>query len=77
MANFKRRKNVSKKFKVWLDSGANHQSCREQVVALEDIGISDAQWDAMTEEEKEAEMRDVAFDGSDWGFTEIDEQHAN
>lgn len=64
-------KEMAKKFKVWLDSGANHESCKEQIVSLEEIGISDAQWDAMTDDEKEAEMREVAFDSSDWGFTEI------
>ena len=54
-----------------MDSGANNDSCKEQVVSLEDIGINDAQWAAMTDEEKEAEMREIAFEHSDWGFTEI------
>jgi len=62
---------MAKKFKVWMDSGANNDSCKEQVVSLEDIGINDAQWAAMTDEEKEAEMREIAFEHSDWGFTEI------
>ena len=63
---------MSKKFKVWLDSGANCESCREQIIDLNDFGISDDEWGAMTEEEQEEVMRDVAFDRSDWGFAEID-----
>ncbi len=63
---------MAKKFKVWLDSGANNDSCKDQVISLDDIGINDAQWAAMTDEEKEAAMREIAFDHSDWGFTEID-----
>lgn len=63
---------MSKKFKVWLDSGANHDSCREEVVSLADLGISDAEWAAMSEDDRETAMRQVAFERSDWGFTEID-----
>lgn len=63
---------MAKKFKVWLDSGANHDSCREEVVSLDDLGISDAGWAAMSEDDKEAAMREVAFYRSYWGFTEID-----
>lgn len=62
---------MSKRFKVWLDSGANADSRREQEFSLDDIGISDSEWEAMTDDEKEAEMREIAFDHSDWGFAEI------
>ena len=63
---------MSKKFKVWLDSGANHDSRREEVVSLDDLGISDTEWAEMSEDDRDAAMREVAFDRSDWGFTEID-----
>lgn len=63
---------MAKKFKVWLDSGANHDSCLEQVVSLDDLGISDEKWCSMSEDEREKEMREVAFERSDWGFTEIE-----
>ena len=63
---------MSKRFKVWLDSGANNDSRREQEFSLDDIGLSDDEWERMTPDEKESEMREVAFDHSDWGFAEID-----
>lgn len=62
---------MSKKFKVWLDSGANHVSRREQEVTLDEFNISDAEWDSMTEEQREDVMRDVAWDRMDWGYAEV------
>ncbi|MGL4751515.1 MAG: DUF7167 family protein [Aeromonadaceae bacterium] len=62
---------MSKKFKVWLDSGANCQSCYEQEILLSDIGIEDEDWEKMTEEEKDEAMRDVAFERSEWGYSEV------
>lgn len=62
---------MSKKFKVWLDSGANCQSSYEQEISLSDIGVEDEEWDAMTSEEQDEVMRDVAFDRSEWGYSEI------
>lgn len=61
------------KFKVWLDSGANIHSCREAVVSLDSLGISRESWIAMSDEEREDVMRDVAFEQSDWGYSEIEE----
>ena len=62
---------MSKKFNIWCDSGANAQSCRKQTIYLEDIGVSDQEWDAMSEDEKDELMKDVAFDRLDWGYSEI------
>lgn len=62
---------MSKKFKVWLDSGANHVSRREQEITLEDIGISDEEWDAMAEEKQEDVMKEIAWDRMDWGYAEV------
>jgi hypothetical protein len=64
---------MSKKFKVWLDSGANIHSRREAVVTLDQIGISESEWEIMTDDEREDVMRDIAFDHSDWGFVEVDD----
>ena len=58
-------------FEVWLDSGANCHSCRTVTATLYELGYSDAEWDALSEDEKEAEMRELAFAQSDWGFREI------
>ena len=63
---------MSRKFKVWLDSGANIHSSYEQVISLDDIGYDDESWDDLSEDEKESEMREVAFERSDWGFVEIE-----
>lgn len=62
---------MTRKFDVWLDSGANAHSCKKETVSLDDLGISDSEWDEMTEDERDAVMREVAFDRSDWGYTEL------
>lgn len=62
---------MARKFKVWLDSGANHQSSYKIIVDLDQLGITEEQWEAMSDDEKEGEMREVAFERADWGFTEI------
>lgn len=59
------------KIKVWLDSGANHFSKREEVYDLEDLGLSEEEWKNMSEESKEEMMKDIAFNTLDWGFKEI------
>ncbi|EOL8940776.1 hypothetical protein ACM92B_002487 [Cronobacter dublinensis] len=63
---------MGRKFKVWLDSGANINSKYEQVVDLEDdLGISDEEWEQMPDGRKEEVMREVAWDRMEWGFEEI------
>lgn len=62
---------MGKKFEIWLDSGANHASCNRQVLSLDDIGLSQEEWDSMDEEEKEQNMRDIAFETIDWGWKEV------
>ncbi|WP_395026330.1 hypothetical protein [Comamonas odontotermitis] len=63
---------MGRKFKVWLDSGANIHSCRKQIIDLDDIGVDSDEWDEMSDRQKEECMRDIAFDRLDWGFTEIE-----
>lgn len=59
------------KFKVWLDSGANIHSRRETTISLDDIGISDEEWNDMEESDRDEVMRDVAFERLDCGYCEI------
>lgn len=59
------------KLRIWLDSGANIHSKYEQVLDLEDLGISIEEWNSLSIEQKELEVKDIAFDKSDWGFEEI------
>ena len=62
---------MSKRFTVWLDSGANSESRYETTVALSDIGLTNEAWASMSAQEKDDAMREVAFERSDWGFREI------
>lgn len=62
---------MGRKFRVWLDSGANHSSKYEEVVDLDEIGYTSSAWDALSDERKEEEMKDIAWQQSDWGFEEI------
>ena len=59
------------KLKIWCDSGANHQSCREETYDIGDLGITEAEWDAMTEDEQSDFAKEIAFDRLDWGFSRI------
>ena len=61
---------MSRKFKVWLDSGANIQSKYETEIDLDTLGITSEDWDNMSEPEKDKAMREIAFESSDWGYTE-------
>ncbi|ENQ9601361.1 TPA: DUF7167 family protein [Enterobacter hormaechei subsp. steigerwaltii] len=66
---------MGRKFKVWLDSGANQHSNYEQEVDIEeDLNITSDEWDALSETEKDEVMRDVAWDRMDWGFVEIESE---
>ena len=56
---------------MWCDSGANIHSCREDIVDLSDWGIEDAEWEAMTDEEKDKIVMDWAYDKLDIGWSEI------
>lgn len=62
---------MKRKFEIWLDSGANIHSCKKTVVTLGDLGLSENEWDEMDQDEKEENMRDVAFETLDWGWKEI------
>jgi len=54
----------------WMDSGANIHSCNRGEITLDELGITDDEWNAMSEKEREEVMRDVAFMQVDWGFSE-------
>lgn len=64
---------MSRRFKVFNDSGANIHSKYETTTSLEELGIEEAVWDGMTEEERDEAMRDVAFQQAGWGYFEVDE----
>ncbi|EMF5696135.1 hypothetical protein V3954_004605 [Enterobacter roggenkampii] len=62
---------MGRKFKVFLDSGANIHSKYETEVDLDDFGIESDEWDEMSENEQQEVMREVAFERADWGWEEI------
>jgi hypothetical protein len=61
------------KLKVWLDSGANIHSCRTEIVEFTDLGVTEAEWDALTEAEQEGLAKEIAFDRADWGFAKVED----
>lgn len=61
---------MSRKFRVWLNSGANIHSCFEQEITLE-LGLDENIWDDITEAQQEEIMREVAWGRAGWGFEEI------
>ncbi|EAA4852311.1 hypothetical protein DPP06_13125 [Salmonella enterica subsp. enterica] len=63
---------MSKRFKVYLDSGANIHSKYEQVVELDDIGLTDEEWNEMTEKQRDEVMKEVAWERMEWGYDEIE-----
>jgi hypothetical protein len=56
------------KIKYWCDSGANVYSCRMGETTLEELGLNKQEWDAMTEDEQDEIMRDIACERLDWGY---------
>lgn len=57
------------KFRVWCDSGANHASCREDI---EEIDMTEAEFEEMTADEKEEMFREIALDRLEWGWERVD-----
>lgn len=63
---------MSKKVKYWCDSGANIHSCREGEITLDELGITEDEWNSMSVDDKEKMMRDVALERLDWGYELVD-----
>ena len=40
------------KIEIWLDSRANIHSCKETIVDTTDLGKTDEEWKALSEDEK-------------------------
>lgn len=62
------------KFKVWLDSGANHSSMRRVITSLEELAITVEEWNSLSEEEQEEIMKEVAFEQAEWGYEEVKDE---
>ena len=64
---------MSKKIKYWCNSGANIHSCRKGTTTLDELGLTEEEWHAMSDEDRETLMRDIALDRLDWGYSLEDE----
>ena len=62
---------MSKKINFWCDSGANAFSCREGTTTLDELGVTEAEWSAMTDDQKDELMREIACDRLDWGYSMV------
>lgn len=62
------------KLKTWLDSGANSFSCRKQTFTFEELGLTEDEWDEMTEYEKEEFVKEIVWNWMDWGFRKINNE---
>jgi hypothetical protein len=62
---------MSKKIKFWCDSGANAFSSKKGETTLDELGLTEAEWDSMTDDERDDLMRDVACDRLDWGYSMV------
>ena len=64
---------MSKKIKYWCNSGANIHSCRKGTTTLDELGLTEEEWHAMSDEDRDNLMRDIALDRLDWGYSLEDE----
>lgn len=62
---------MGRKFRAYLDSGANIHSKYETEIDLDDIGIESAEWDEMSEKDKDGVMKEIAWERMEWGYEEI------
>jgi hypothetical protein len=59
---------MTKKIRYWCDSGANIHSKYEDETTLEELGLSEAEWLALTETQRDEIMKEYAFGRLDWGY---------
>lgn len=59
------------KIEFFCNSGANINSCRREVVDIGDWGVSDEEWDGLTENQKFEMAQEWANDRLEIGYKEI------
>ena len=59
---------MSKKIKYWCYSGANIHSCRHGEITLDELDLTEAEWNSISEYEQDEIMREIACDILDWGY---------
>ena len=63
---------MSKKVKVWVDSGANIHSRNENEMTEDDFGMTEEEWNDLPEEEKFSTVLEFCY-GFDWGVKFVSE----
>lgn len=64
---------MSKGLTYWLNSGANIHPSRKDSITWDDLGLTEAEWDALSDDEQEEIGRELALERADWGYTKDDE----
>ena len=62
---------MSRKFIAYLDSGANVHSTYIVKVDLDDLQLTDEEFDAMFDDEKDEMFKEIAWGNMDWGWYEV------
>lgn len=65
---------MSKGIHYFLNSGANIHSKYSGFATWEDMGTTEAEWDALTEKERDDIARELAFERSEWGYYKDEKQ---
>lgn len=61
---------MSRTITFYLDSGANIHSCNKQTFTLEELHMTEEEWDSMSEEEKESLAKEISWEKMEWGWYE-------
>lgn len=60
------------KIKVWCDNGANIHSKRSTVIDIMKVfGFDNDEWAALTDDERDDILRDIAMEWFEWGYNEV------
>lgn len=55
----------------WLGSGENHEIYYKSVISTDALGITEKEWDDMSEGEQAYTIQELAFDLVGWGFEKL------
>lgn len=65
---------MAKLIRLWVDSGANIYSKCSETMSVEDLGYTDEEWDAMTEDQKYKVAETWAWEnGLEIGYRELED----
>lgn len=59
---------MNKGIHYFLDSGANVHSKCSGFITWKDLGMTEAEWDALTDKERDHIAYELAFERSEWSY---------